>query len=310
MTEFPYLSESDVASLLRYDELVPAMAQALLDYSAGKVIQPVRQLLAVEPQRRYFAAMTAVAADAMGAKLVSFYPANEGSGIPTHLASIMLFDPKHGLPLACMDGRLITEMRTAATSVAVTRVAARPDSKILALLGSGVQALAHLQALRQFYAFDEVRVWSRNLVHAKAFAEAHGAVATSAKDAVSGADIIVTATSASEPILRGAWIKPGAHVNAVGAPRPDWRELDDEAMKGTLIVDCRIAALAESGDVIQSRAPIHAEAGELLAGTKVVDPFQTTIFKSVGIAVEDIAAAKLVFTRYLAKGDVGRTTNK
>jgi thiomorpholine-carboxylate dehydrogenase len=164
---------------------------------------------------------------------------------------------------------------------------------VLALIGSGVQAHAHLQALSQVRRFEEVRVWSRTPEHARRFAEANAAIPMEAEAAVRGADVIVTATAALTPVLKGAWLKPGAHVNAVGAPRPTWRELDDEAMANTLIVDSREAVLKESGDVILSKAKIFAEAGEIFAGTKRA-PRGTTVFKSVGIAAEDIAAARLV----------------
>jgi thiomorpholine-carboxylate dehydrogenase len=197
-----------------------------------------------------------------------------------------------------MDGRLITEMRTAAVSAAVTKHLASPKSRVLALLGSGVQASAHLEALSRVRGLDEVRVWSQTPEHARRFAEEHGARAVpDAESAVRDADVIVTATNAREPILRGAWLKPGAHVNAVGSPRPTWRELDDDVMNaGVLVVDSREAVLKESGDVILSKALIFAEVGEIFAGTKPKPSFgHTTVFKSVGIAIEDIAAARLVY---------------
>jgi thiomorpholine-carboxylate dehydrogenase len=166
---------------------------------------------------------------------------------------------------------------------------------VLALLGSGAQARAHLQALKLVRHFEEVRVWSRTPEHAERFAEQHGAKAMPAESAVRGADVIVTATNARQPILKGAWLTPGVHVNAVGSPRPDWRELDDATMANTLIVDSREATLKESGDVILSKANIYAEIGEIFAGTKDAPVSATTVFKSVGIAVEDIATAKLVY---------------
>jgi ornithine cyclodeaminase/alanine dehydrogenase-like protein (mu-crystallin family) len=288
-----YLTEDDVRRLLRWDELIPAMEAALAAFSRGRVIQPVRNILTIEEGKRYVAAMPAVTEEAMGAKLVSFYPGNAGSGVHTHHAVIMLMRTDTGEPLAAMDGRLITEMRTAAVSAAVTKHVAAPDARVLALIGSGVQAHAHLQALSQVRRFDEVRVWSRTPEHARRFAQAHGAIAMEAEDAVRGADVIVTATASLMPVLKGAWLKPGAHVNAVGAPRPTWRELDDDAMAHTLIVDSREAVLKESGDVILSKAEIFAEAGEIFAGLKR-SPRGTTVFKSVGIAAEDIAAARLV----------------
>jgi thiomorpholine-carboxylate dehydrogenase len=265
-------------------------------------MQPVRNMLTIEEGKRYLGIMPAVADDAMGAKLVSFYPGNAGSGVATHLAVILLFRPDTGEPLAVLDGRLITEMRTAAVSAAVTKHLAASDSHILALLGSGVQAEAHLHALSQVRNFTEIRVWSRTPAHAERFAEKHDARAATLEAAVRGADVVVTATNALEPLLKGAWLKTGAHVNAVGSPRPNWRELDDAAMANTLVVDSRDAVLKESGDVILSKAPIYAEAGELFAGTKEAPVAATTVFKSVGIAIEDIATAKLVYDA--ASGEV------
>lgn len=290
-----YLDEAAVRAVLRWDELIEAMERALAAFSSGHVLQPMRTMLTIEEGKRYLGIMPAVAEEAMGVKLVSFYPGNAGTTMPTHMAMVLLFRPDTGEPLAVMDGRLITEMRTAAVSAAVTNRLASPNSHVLALLGSGVQAKAHLAALMHVREFDEVRVWSQTPANAKRFAEAHNAIATDAESAVRGADVIVTATNARIPILRGVWLKPGAHVNAVGAPRPTWRELDDEVMTHLLVVDSREAVMKEAGDVILSHANIYAEVGELFAGTKPGQASETTVFKSVGIAVEDIAAAKLVF---------------
>lgn len=272
------------------------MQSALAQFSRGSDIHPVRTILTVEERARYVGLMPAVSGDVMGLKFVTFYPVNADAGIPTHNATILLYRSDNGQPIAAMDGRLITEMRTAAVSAAVTRYLASPESRILALLGSGVQAHAHLHALRCVRELSEVRVWSRNNAHAQRFAREHRVTAAPcAEDAVRGADVVVTATSAQDPVLRGAWLKPGAHVNAVGSCRPDWRELDDDAMRATIVVDSREAAAAEAGDVILSGASIYAEAGEIFSGSKE-PPAQsaTTVFKSVGLACEDIAAAKLV----------------
>ncbi len=293
-----YLDEERIRAVLHWEPLIAAMEQALAAFSSGRVLQPVRNMLTIEEGKRYLGIMPAVLEEAMGVKLVSFYPGNTGTGVPTHLAMILLFRPDTGEPLVVMDGRLITEMRTAAVSAAVTKHLAPPDSRVLALLGSGVQASAHLQALSLVHHFDEVRVWSPTYEHARRFAERHGSrIAPDPQFAVRDADVIVTATNAREPILRGAWLKPGAHVNAVGSPRPTWRELDNDAMTSSvLVVDSREAVLKESGDVILSEAPIYAEIGEIFAGTKPKPHSgRTTIFKSVGIAVEDIAAARLVY---------------
>lgn len=286
--------ENDVRAALHWDELVAAVESGLAAFSSGQVLQPVRNMLTVEEEKRYLGVMPAVARDAMGLKLVSFYPKNAGAGLPTHMATVLLFCPETGEPLAVMDGRLITEMRTAAVSAAATKRLASADARVLALLGSGVQAKAHLEALSRIREFDEVRVWSRTPEHAERFAEQHGARAMDAESAVRGADVIVAATNAREPILEGAWLKAGAHVNSVGSPRPNWRELDDEAMANVVIVDSREAVLKESGDIILSNARIYAEIGELFAGTKPCPVAETTVFKSVGLAIEDIVAAKLV----------------
>jgi thiomorpholine-carboxylate dehydrogenase len=293
-----FLDEAAVRTALQWKPLIAAMEKALAAFSSGKVIQPVRTMLTIEESKRYLGVMAAATIDTMGSKLVSFYPGNAGTSIPTHMAVIVLCRTDTGEPLAVMDGRLITEMRTAAVSAAVSKVLAAPSSPTLALLGSGVQAAAHLDALSQVFDFKEVRVWSPTPARARAFAETHGALATpDAEAAVRNADIAVVATNAQTPVLRGNWLKAGAHVNAVGAARPTWRELDDAAMvSSVLVVDSREAALRESGDVILSKAPIYAEVGEIFAGAKPAPPpGRTTIFKSVGLAIEDIAAASLVY---------------
>lgn len=297
----PYLSDAEVRAALSWDELIPTMERALTALSAGSVVQPLREWLTVEEGERYWGVMPASAADAMGVKLVSLYPANAGTGVPTVIALVILFRRDTGEPLALLDGSALTALRTAAVSAAVTRRLAAPESAVLALLGSGVQAATHLAALKQVRAFREIRVWSRTPEHAQRFGREHGAIAMDAESAVRGADVVVTATPAREPILRGAWLKRGSLVNAVGAPMPEWRELDDAAMANFVVVESREAASEESGDVILSRARIHAEVGEIFAGTKSVPPGATTVFKSVGVAVEDVFAAQLAFERARAR---------
>jgi len=216
------------------------------------------------------------------------------------MATIFLVDPETGTPLAIMDGRLITEMRTAAVSAAATKLLAPPDAKILAVLGSGVQARSHVEALRLVRQFEEVRVWSSTQKHAEQFAEEVGGTAVSAEEAVRGADVVVTVTNSKTPVLKGSWLKRGSHVNAIGACRPDWRELDDEAMSNIVFVDSREGAMKESGDVILSGAKIYAELGEALAGKLPTRANETTIFKSLGMAVEDIAGAMVVYRLAIA----------
>jgi thiomorpholine-carboxylate dehydrogenase len=239
--------------------------------------------------------MPALTPEGLGIKIVTFYATNTERGLPTHMATIFLVDPQTGTPLAIMDGRLITEMRTAAVSAAATKLLASPNAKILTILGSGVQARSHVEALRFVRSFEEIRVWSPTKAHAERFAKEIGAKAMSAEAAVRGADVVVTATNSKTSVLAGSWLKPGCHVNAVGACRPDWRELDDEAMRNVVFVDSREAALKESGDIIVSGATIAAELGEALAEKVPPRANETTIFKSLGMAVEDIAAALLVY---------------
>lgn len=289
-----YLDEEQVRQRLHMEDLIPAMEKALVDFSAGKVTQPVRSGITVEPPGGFFFMMPAFS-EGLGVKIVTFYPANAERRIPTHMATIFLVDPQTGTPLAVMDGRLITEMRTAAVSAVATKLLAPADAKVLAILGSGVQARSHVQALRLVGDFPEVRVWSPTPAHAQEFAKEIGAKAMSAEAAVRAADIVVTATSSQSPVLKGSWLKPGSHVNAIGACRPDWRELDDEAMGNVVFVDSREGATKESGDVILSNAKIYAEIGEALAGNVPSRGKETTIFKSLGMAVEDIAAAMLVY---------------
>jgi thiomorpholine-carboxylate dehydrogenase len=296
-----FLNENQVREHLQMAELIPAMEKALIEFSAGKVTQPVRSVINVDPPGGFLGLMPALTPDGLGLKAVTFYPSNVERGIPTHMATIFLVDPQTGTPLAIMDGRLITEMRTAAVSAAATKLLASAESKILAILGSGVQARSHVEALQLVRPFEEIRVWSPTKEHAERFAREIGATATSADDAVRGADVVVTTTNSKTPVVKGSWLKPGSHVNAIGACRPDWRELDDEAMGNVVFVDSREGAMKESGDVILSGAKIYAELGAALAGKLPPRANETTIFKSLGMAVEDIAAAKLVYRRLISE---------
>lgn len=293
------LSEADVRRLLSMRDLVPAMERALEALSSGRVVQPLRCVIPVADHHGFFAVMPAYAGT-LGAKLVTFFPENRE--IHTHHAVIVLFRPETGEPLVTMDGRLITEMRTGAVSAAATRALARSDASVLAILGSGVQARSHLEALRLVRNFRDVRVWSPG--RAKEFAQEFGVrLGASAEATVRGADVVVVATTAKTPVLRGEWLSPGAHVNAVGATRPDWRELDDAVLsRARVFVDSREAASRESGDVIAA-GRIDAEVGEVFAGKAVgrSSADEITLFKSVGVAVEDLAAADLVYRAALGQ---------
>ncbi len=291
------IDESSVRELLHMQELIPAMKRALADLSAGQAVQPVRVVLPVADHSGFFGVMPAYNR-ALGAKLITFYPENKD--VHTHNGVIVLFRPETGEPMAIMDGRLITEMRTAAVSAAATDLLARPDASVLAMIGSGVQARSHLEAIGLVRALSEVRVWSPR--NAGKFAETHGAILTdSVEEAVRGADIVVVATSAKTPVVEGRWLSPGTHVNAIGANRPTWRELDDELLaKARIFVESRASATVESGDVIAA-GHIFAEIGEVVAGHQGrVSDDEITLFKSLGAAVEDIAAADIVYQRSIS----------
>jgi alanine dehydrogenase len=289
------LDEEAVRALLRMDELIPAMATALADLSRGKVEQPMRVMMPVGDHGGFLGLMPAYGG-ALGAKLVTFYPNNQG--VPTHHALILLFRPETGEPLVTMDGRLITEMRTAAVSAVATKLLARPEASVLAILGSGVQARSHLEAMRLVRAFREIRVWSPR--NARAFAQQFGVhAAGSAAEAVRGADVVVVATTSQVPVLHGEWLSPGTHINAVGAPRPTWRELDDALLRTARIyVESREAATRESGDIIAA-GRVDAEIGEVVTGAMRgrESAGELTLFKSVGVAVEDVVTADLVYRK-------------
>src|SRR5436853_3837297 len=216
-----HLDEEQVRQHLRMEELIPAMEKALIEFSAGEVTQPVRSVITVDPPGGFFGMMPALTPEGLGIKIVTFYASNAERGLPTHMATIFLVDPETGTSIAIMDGRLITEMRTAAVSAAATKLLAPRDAKILAILGSGVQARSHVEALRLVRNFEEIRVWSPTREHAEQFAKEISAKATSTEDAVRGADVVVTATKSKMPILRVAWLEPGWHDNASGTSRPD-----------------------------------------------------------------------------------------
>ena len=205
-----FLNEDQVRAVLSYDDLIPAIRQALVDFSAGKVIQPLRTVMSVVAHSGWFAVMPAVYGGMMGAKMVTFYPGNAALEKHTHMAVIQLFRADTGEPLAVMDGRLITEMRTAAVSAVAVDQLARRDAKVLGILGSGVQARSHVRALARVRKFEEIRVWSRSEENARKFADEVGARVTSAEEAVTGADVVLTLTSSPVPVLQGRWLRKDA----------------------------------------------------------------------------------------------------
>ena len=317
------LSEADVRAVLTMPDLIEAMQAALIEFSSGAADQPLRTVLQVGPANAFFGVMPASVPgrDTMGTKLVTVYESNAARGLPSHLATIILLDPGTGALRAIVDGRYITEARTAAVSAVATRLLARPDAGILALIGSGVQARSHLAALAHVRTLRDVRVWSPDPGRRSAFADRAEApcrvrAVGSAREAVDGADLIALVSAARRPVLQAGWIAPGTHLCAVGACRPDQREMDTALVRAArLFVDSRVAALAEAGDVLLPMAEgafgadhVAGEIGELAAGEVPgrTSPDQITIFKSLGMAVEDVVAAHLALERATARG-LGRS---
>jgi alanine dehydrogenase len=322
---FRLITEDQVKSLLPLAELVAAMESAVARFSAGEVLQPVRTVLSVGPTRAFFGLMPAYIEQParLGAKLVTVFNDNHSRGLPSHFATIVLLDPDTGALLAILDGRYITEMRTAAVSAVSARHLARPDAGTLAILGSGVQARSHLEAFAEVRALREVRVWSPTARSRERFVtdmtgriSARLEAVDTAHDAVTGADLIVLATASPTPVIDDAWVAAGAHVVSVGACRPDQREMAPGLVaRGRLFVDSKAAALVESGDVVMglrehrfSEAHLAGELGELVLGRVAgrTSRDDVTIFKSLGMAVEDVVTADLVYRRAV-ESDVGAT---
>jgi len=318
---FRLLTEQQVQSLLPMADLIPAMEAALARFSAGEVLQPVRSVLMVGPTKAYFGLMPAYVPNpgSLGAKLVTVFADNPSKQLPSHLATILLLDPETGSLQALMDGRYITEARTAAVSAVSARFLAKRDASTLAIIGTGVQARSHLEALAEVRQLKEVRVWSPKAASRERFVgEMTGHVpvavraAETAEAAVRGADLIVLVTSSVTPVIQNEWVGAGAHVVSVGACRPDQREMDPALVaRAQLYVDSRAAALVESGDVVMGLAAgwfeashIRGELGEVVLGR--VDGRKgdgdITIFKSLGMAVEDVVAADLVLRRAVETG--------
>jgi ornithine cyclodeaminase len=312
------LTEEDVKALLPMDHLIAAMEAALVDFSTGRVVQPVRTVLQVGP-KAFYGVMPAYIPrlPAMGAKQVTVFASNADRNLPSHLATISLLDPETGALMALVDGRFITEARTAAVSAVSVNYLAKPDAGVLALIGSGVQARSHLEAIDRVRELRDVRVWSPSTERRDAFASEmtpHVAApiraVASAQEAVRDASIVVLVTAAREPVVRSEWIADGAHICAVGACRPDQREMEAALVaRGELWVDSREAALREAGDILlairdQAITENHivGELGAFVASTSRRKDNRLTIFKSLGMAVEDVAAAHLAYVRARQEG--------
>jgi alanine dehydrogenase len=314
------ISEKEVRAVLSMDDLIAAMETALIAFSTGTVAQPLRTVVDAGG-RGFFGVMPAhiSAPAALGAKLVTVFHGNASAGLPTHLATILLADPVTGELAAIRDGRYITEARTAAVSAVSVEFLAREDAATLAIIGSGVQARSHVQAITRVRDIRDIRVWSPDKNSRARFVRemqpsttAAISVAAAPREAVEGADVVVLATAAREPVIHSDWIARGTHICAVGACRPDQREMDSALVaRARVFVDSRTGATSEAGDIIIpmkegafDASHIAAELGEVAAGrtTGRTSPREVTIFKSLGMAVEDVAAAHLAFTKASERG--------
>jgi ornithine cyclodeaminase len=308
-------------------ECIDVMADALRSLSRGDALLPLRSVTRLPGSPNLLAVMPGQlgvnSADrhraALGAKVITVFPGNDATPFDSHMGVVLLFEAELGRLLAVIDASSVTAIRTAAVSGVATHVLARPDAGDLAILGAGVQAMTHLDAMRQVRPLRRVRVWSRSPERSRTFAERAGRRfgitvehVGSAEVCVRGADIVCTVTASREPVLRGAWLTDGVHVNAVGAALPTARELDSDAVvRSRVVVDRRESALAEAGDLLIPMSEgviagehILGELGEVLLGAVAVreSPADRTLFKSLGLAIEDLAAARHIYEKGVALG--------
>lgn len=318
-TKVLVLGHAETKQLLPMDECVDVMDRLFRTLAAGDVVLPLRQVVFQPGHRGVLGVMPAYLGSpkAIGGKFITVFNGNRDTRFESHQGAVLLFECEHGQLLAIVDATSITNIRTAAASGAATRALARKEAHELAILGSGAQASSHLASMRAVRPIKRVRVWSRNIEHARQFAEQEGGEGlpiepvSSAEDAVSGADIICTTTASTEPILMGRWLSPGVHINAVGASVPGFRELDSEAvLMSKLYTDRRESLFNEADDFrvplkegLIENGHLKGEIGEVLTG-KVYgrkDDSEITIFKSLGIAVEDLASAHHVYAKALER---------
>ena len=312
------LSQSQVQALIDIDELIATLEQAHIQYSSGKAVMPVRLVVPLPQIQGRITSMPGFLNEdkALGMKVVTYFQDNPQRGLPAILATIMLFSAENGKMMAAMDGSYITAIRTACASAMATKVLANPSTPVLGILGAGVQARAHIQALSRVRKLTKIKIYSPSGTAAasikKDMERAGGArieVAENGADAVKNADLLVTVTTAKEPILEPQWLAPGMHINAVGSHRPNLREIDGATLAcSKVVVDSREAIMAECGDILLALAEnaisentIYGEIGEVLAGTKSgrSSADEITLYKSVGIAIQDVATANLVYRKAL-----------
>lgn len=321
MLETLIVNQSEVPQLLPMKECIDVMARAFSALARGDASMPLRQIVMLPEKTGALGLMPAHLNEmaAIGLKAVSYFPANEGTELDSHQGAVLLFESGRGRLLALIDATSLTAIRTAAVSGLATRLLAREDAAELALIGSGVEARTHLEAMLLVRKIRRVRVASKTVERARAFAQREASrraipivACATVQEAVAGADIVCTVTSSREPILSGAWLSPGAHINAVGSSVASARELDTDAVvRSRLFVDRRESALAEAGDFLIAReegavADTHivGELGDVLVGTVQgrTSPSQITLFKSVGLAIEDVAAAQHIYAKARASG--------
>lgn len=314
------LSEKEVRSLLDVRQLIEALEKAHIQFSTGNAVMPVRLVVPLPRIKGRITCMPAFLSEdkALGMKVVTYFQDNPGQGLPSILATISLYSAETGKLMALMDGTYITAIRTACASAMATKVLANPETPVLGILGAGVQARAHILALPKVRAVKKIKVYSPSGTSARALkkeVEAEAGIeiepAASAEAAVRGSDLLVAATTAQEPILKAGWLKPGSHINAVGSHRPDSRELDSATVKhARVFVDSREAIMAECGDILLAirdgaitENHIAGEIGEVLAAKKPgrTSAGEVTLYKSVGIAIQDVATARLVYQKALEK---------
>lgn len=308
------LGHNDVLAALSPDECADAMAEVLAAHARGEALMPLRSMVPFKGAAGFIATMPAWRGGSdpvFSLKSLVIAPGNPARGLDTHQGTVTLFDGETGQPRAILDASAVTSVRTAAVSAVATRVLARSEARVLAILGAGVQGRAHLRALGG--GFDEVRVYSPSVEHAQALADGRATVTPSAEAAVRGADVVVLATSSSEPVISREWLSPAAHVNAVGASVPSSRELDGETVVASaFFCDSRESLRNEAGEfrlaveqgAIAGEDHVRAELGEVLAGLAPgrTGPEELTVFRSLGLAVEDLAAAERAVLRARALG--------
>ncbi len=310
------LSEKEIQSLIDIEELIRALEKAHIQFSTGKAVMPVRLVVPLPEIKGRITSMPAYLSEdkALGMKVVTYFPENPKRGLPIILATVFLYSAESGKLLAVMDGTYVTAIRTACISAVATRALANPETPVLGVLGAGVQARAQIRTLCAVRKIREIKVYDvleKSVQSLKE--ELEPEVGTNiepvktAEQAVRNVDLLVTVTTAKEPIVRVDWLKPGVHINAIGSHRPDLREIDGATMKrAKVFVDSREAIMVECGDILLAikegaigEDHIHAEIGEVLAGKKAgrTSVGEITLYKAVGIAIQDVATANLVYQR-------------